>query len=188
MPRTIFISLMLITGVSAFALAPVVPPPSIVISFLPASATASTQSSVGIVGIITSTQRSMGDCEVFLLSNTDGHVVARTFTDRGGQFRFLNLVPEIFDVVVRIEGFESARVTRGSAGTAVTVPVTLARRLDNAGDSMDLSTYVVDISDLKRAYPKKSLEEYQKAVNAEHLGETAKSIGLLEQLVQVTPE
>jgi Flp pilus assembly protein TadD len=100
----------------------------------------------------------------------------------------LNLVPEIYDVVFRIEGFESASVTRVTAGATVTVPVTLARKLDTAGDSIDLSAYVVDIGDLKRAYPKKSLEEFQKAVNAEHLGETAKSIGLLEELVQVTPE
>jgi tetratricopeptide (TPR) repeat protein len=128
------------------------------------------------------------NCEVFLLSNNDGHVVARTFADRNGQFRFLNLVPEIFDVVFRIEGFESASVTRVTAGATVTVPVTLARKLDTAGVSIDLSAYVVDIGDLKRAYPKKSLEEFQKAVNAEHLGETAKSIGLLEELVQVTPE
>jgi tetratricopeptide (TPR) repeat protein len=128
------------------------------------------------------------NCEVFLLSNNDGHVVARTFADRNGQFRFLNLVPEIFDVVFRIEGFESASVTRVTAGATVTVPVTLARKLDTGGDSIDLSAYVVDIGDLKRAYPKKSLEEFQKAVNAEHLGETAKSIGLLEELVQVTPE
>ncbi len=125
---------------------------------------------------------------MFLLSNNDGHVVARTFADRDGQFRFLNLVPEIFDVVFRIEGFESARVTRVTAGTAVRVPVVLARRMDNTGDSIDLSSYVVDIADLTRAYPKKSLEEFQKAVNAEHLGETAKSIGLLEGLVQTTPE
>lgn len=188
MPKLILISLLLTFGAVSFAQAPDVPQPSIVISFVPAPASASARNSSGIAGTVTSALRSMDKCEVFLLSNTDGHVVARSFTDRDGQFRFLNLVPEIFDVVIRIEGFESARVTRVTAGATVTVPVTLARKLDTAGDSVDLSSYVVDITDLTRAYPKKSLEEFQKAVNAERLGETAKSIGLLEQLVQTTPE
>jgi Flp pilus assembly protein TadD len=179
--------LMLLSGASVFGQTPVVQPPSINISFIPAPNSETTRYPAGIVGNITSTQRSMDQYEVFLLSNNDGHVVARTFTDQNGQFRFLNLVPEIFDVVIRIEGFESARVTRVTAGETVTVPVTLARKLDTAGDSIDLSSYVVDIADLTRAYPKKSLEDFQKAVNAEHQGETAKSIGLLEELVQTTP-
>jgi tetratricopeptide (TPR) repeat protein len=189
MPKIISISLLLLlVGVSAHGQTPVVQPTTIIISFVPAPTSASTHYPAGIVGSISSPQRLTDNCEVFLLSNNDGHVVARTFADRNGQFRFLNLVPEIFDVVFRIEGFESASVTRVTAGATVTVPVTLARKLDTAGDSIDLSAYVVDIGDLKRAYPKKSLEEFQKAVNAEHLGETAKSIGLLEELVQVTPE
>jgi len=179
--------LMLLSGPSVFGRTPVVQPPSINISFIPAPNSETSRYPAGIVGNITSTQRSMNNCEVFLLSNNDGHVVARTFTDRNGQFRFLNLVPELFDVVIRVEGFESARVTRVTAGATVTVPVTLARKLDTAGDSIDLSSYVVDIADLTRAYPKKSLEEFQKAVNAEHQGDTARSIGLLEELVQTTP-
>jgi len=180
--------LLLLFGISAFSQTPVVQPTAILISFIPAPSTASTRYPAGIVGNITSPQRSMDKCEVFLLSNTDGHVVARTFTDRNGQFRFLNLVPEIFDVVVRIEGFESARVTRVTAGVAASVPVTLARKMSDGPDSIDLSNYVVDIADLTRGYPRKSTEEFQKALNAEHQGDTAKSIGLLEELVKATPE
>ena len=188
MLRTTSITLLLLFGASALGQTPAGQQTSIVISFVPAPSSRTTNNPAGIVGTINPAQQCMDKCEVFLLSNNDGHVVARTFTDRSGQFRFLNLVPEIFDVVVRIEGFESARVTRVTAGVAVTVPVTLARKFDTAGDSIDLSAYVVDIADLKRAYPKKSLEEFQKAVNAEHQGETAKSIGLLEELVRATPE
>jgi Flp pilus assembly protein TadD len=189
MPKIIPITLfVLLFVVSAFGQTAINPQTSISISFVPAAGSQSARYPAGIVGNITSPQQSMDKCEVFLLSNNDGHVVARTFTDRNGQFRFLNLVPEIFDVVVRIEGFESALVTRVTAGATVTIPVTLARKLDTAGDSIDLSSYVVDIGDLKRAYPRKSLEEFQKAVNAEHQGETAKSIGLLEELVHATPE
>jgi Flp pilus assembly protein TadD len=188
MPKPLLIVLLFVFGVPAFGQVPPIQPPSVTISFTPVPNSDSTRYPAGIVGTITSSQRSMDKCEVFLLSNNDGHVVARTFTDRNGQFRFLNLVPEIFDVIFRIEGFESARVTQVTSGTTVTIPVTLARKLDNAGDSIDLSSYVVDIADIRKAYPKKSLEEFQKAVTAEHQGETAKSIGLLEALVQVTPE
>ncbi len=184
----ITLSVLLLFGMSVFGQTPTVQSSSIIISFVPAPSSTSTRYPAGIVGNISSPQRSMDKCEVFLLSNNDGHVVARTFTDRNGQFRFLNLVPEIFDVVLRVEGFESARVTRVTAGTTVTVPVTLARKLDNGGDSIDLSSYVVDIGDLTRAYPRKSLEEFQKAVNAEHQGDFTKSIGLLEELVKATPE
>jgi Flp pilus assembly protein TadD len=182
------LSLMLLSGASVFGQTPIVQSTSIIISFIPAPGSGSPRNPAGIVGNITPPQRCLDKCEVFLVSNNDGHVVARTFTDMSGQFRFLNLVPELFDVVIRIEGFESARVTRVTAGVTVTVPVTLAQKLDNAGDSIDLSSYVVDIADLTRAYPKKSLEEFQKAVNAEHQGDSAKSIGLLEELVKATPE
>jgi Flp pilus assembly protein TadD len=180
--------LMFLFAAAVFAQTPVAQSTSIIVSFIPAPASGSTRNPAGIIGSITPPQRCMDKCEVFLLSNNDGHVVARTFTDRSGQFRFLNLVPELFDVVIRVEGFESARVTRVTAGVTVTVPVTLALKLDSVGDSVDLSSYVVDIADLTRAYPRKSLEEYQKAVNAEHQGDTAKSIGLLEELVKATPE
>ena len=189
MSKTLLLTLLLLLfGIPAFGQTPVDPSTSIIISFIPAPGSGSTRNPAGIVGDIAPPQRCIAPCEVFLLSNNDGHVVARTFTDRGGQFRFLNLVPELFDVVIRVEGFESARVTRVTAGVTVAVPVTLARKLDNGGDSIDLSSYVVDIADLTRAYPKKSLEEFQKALNAEHQGDSGKSIGLLEELVKATPE
>jgi len=190
MPKRFLDTLMvlLILGPIAFGQTGINQPTSIIISFIPAPSSTTTRYPAAVVGNITSPQRSMDKCEVFLLSNDDGHVVARTFTDRNGQFRFLNLRPEIFDIVLRIEGFESVKVTRVSSGATVTVPVTLTQKLDNAGDSIDLSSYVVDIADLTRAYPKKALEEFQKSVNAERQGDTAKSIELLEELVKATPE
>src|SRR4051812_45623562 len=116
---------MFLSVASAFGQTPADQPTSIIVSFIPAPTSESARYPAGIVGNITPVKRCMNKCEVFLLANNDGHVVARAFTDRTGQFRFLKLVPDIFDVVIRVEGFESARVTRVTAGVSVTVPVTL---------------------------------------------------------------
>jgi Tfp pilus assembly protein PilF len=188
MPKPLILTLLLLFGPSAWGQTSTDQPASIVVSFIPAPASESARYPAGIAGNIAPLQRCMAKCEVFLLANNDGHVVARAFTDRNGQFRFLNLVADIFDVVIRVDGFESARVTRITAGVTVAVPVTLARKVDNSGDSIDLSSYAVDITEVTRPYPRKSLEEFQKAMTAEHQGDTAKSIALLENLVKATPQ
>jgi hypothetical protein len=66
--KLLITSLLLLFGISAFSQAPVDPQTSILISFIPAPSSASARYPAGIVGNITSPQRSMDKCEVFLLS------------------------------------------------------------------------------------------------------------------------
>jgi Flp pilus assembly protein TadD len=154
----------------------------------PASNTAiTTHDKTSIVGTV-SRLKQAESCEVVLLSSDDGRVVARTEPDSQGQFRFLNLVPQLFDIVFRTADFEDARLTQIFPGRTFDGLLTLPSRAGVVVDLDASNPYVVDIADITRSYPKKAMDEFEKAVITERVGDTVKAQGILEGLIESTPE
>src|SRR5689334_4087727 len=60
--------------------------------------------------IILPTNQPMERYEILLLSKDGEQVISRTYTDLSGRYHFANLTADAVDVVVRIEGFDEARV------------------------------------------------------------------------------
>lgn len=138
--------------------------------------------------IILPTNQPMERYEILLLSKDGEQVIARTYTDLSGRYHFVNLTSDAVDVVVRIEGFDEARVpVKLSPGriASVNMILTIKARTVVEADSYDSS--VVQIDELSRKFPRKAVDDFQKALESKRKGDTAKSQELLEGVVKLAP-
>jgi cytochrome c-type biogenesis protein CcmH/NrfG len=120
--------------------------------------------------------------------------VQTAFTDSIGNFEFRNLSAGEYFVVVRYEGFEDVNqqvsVFSMSHTNLVSVQmnplVTLVRKPARGfeGDDPD----VIDIKQMLKTYPKKAVQEYEKALDENKKGATERAIGHFEQAIKIAPE
>jgi len=127
--------------------------------------------------------------EILLLSKDGEQVIARTYTDISGRYIFSNLSPDTVDVVARIEGFEEARVpVKLSAGRISSVSLFLTQKASTLVKPEVWDSSVVEIDELTHKYPKKAVDDFQKAVESMRKGDIARSTELLEGVVKLSPD
>jgi tetratricopeptide (TPR) repeat protein len=140
-----------------------------------------------IIGsIILPTNQAMQRYEILLLSKDGEQELAHTYTDLTGRYSFANLTASNCDVVVRIEGFEEYRETvylSPNRTATVNVIMTVSAAVPNIFDSR-----VVNIDDLTRKFPKKAVDDFQKAQESKKRGDLMKAMELLEGVVKLTPD
>ena len=167
-----------------------------VLVFLLASSTAASAqirqapSDISIRGkVFTSTGHAAERVEV-RLERAEMQVVTTTYTDSIGNFEFRNLASGNYYIVVRMEGYEEVRqqvdmsIVRGS-GASITV--TLNRNMIGRTRS-ESDDDVVDITELQRDYPRKAVQEYERAVEDNRKGNTEKAIQRMEEVVKLAPD
>ncbi len=130
--------------------------------------------------------------EVFLERNMQR--IQSVFTDSIGNFEFRSISPGDYHIVVKFAGYEDVQqevpVYSMTRTTVVTVPmnpvVTVVRKKTPGfeGDNPD----VVDVKTMMKAYPKKAVDEYEKALEENKKGATEKAIGHFEQAIKIAPE
>ena len=138
--------------------------------------------------IILPTNQPMERYEILLLSKDGEQVIARTYTDLSGRYHFVNLTSDAVDVVVRIEGFDESRVpVKLSPGriASVNMILTVKARTVIEADSWDSS--VVQVEELSRKFPRKAVDDFQKALDSKRKGDIARSQELLEGVVKLAP-
>ena len=125
------------------------------------------------------------------IQRSDGPIVARLFTDALGNYEARNLPVGNYDVVVNIEGYEEVRQQVGvGSGTfnAVTVNIPLREKesivIRRDGPSDD----VVDVTELSRNYPRRAVQDYEKAREELRKGNNAKAFELLSSVVKLAPD
>jgi tetratricopeptide (TPR) repeat protein len=125
------------------------------------------------------------------LERSEMQMVSSTYTDSIGNFEFRGLPIGAYYVVVRLDGYDEVRqlvdmTALGRNGATVTIQLTNRITLGDskAGDGDD----VVDITDLQRNYPKKAVQEYQKAVEENQKGNTARAIQHMEEAIKLAPD
>ena len=124
------------------------------------------------------------------LERTEMQLVGSVYTDSIGNFEFRNLLPNNYYIVVKVDGFDEARqlvesstVSRGGVTLTITLNKTpVFRAQPEVGED------VVDITDLQRKYPKKAVQEYEKAIEELRKGDARKSIELMEDVVKAAPD
>lgn len=138
-------------------------------------------------GISLSNNQAIENYEILLLSKEGEQVYARTWTSISGRYQFLGVSPGLYDVVVRIEGFEEERatVTLG-AGRTMIVNIIMTATAEQARYSLDSS--VVNVAELGRKYSKKEVGDFQKAQDSRQKGDNARVIELLEEVVRTAPD
>jgi tetratricopeptide (TPR) repeat protein len=137
--------------------------------------------------IVLPTNQAMERYEVLLLSKDGEQELAHTYTDLTGRYTFANLTATNCDVVVRIQGFEEARETvylSPNRTTTVNIIMTVA----TAQPLNILDSRVVNIDELTRKFPRKAVDDYQKALESKKKGDVIKATELLEAVVKSAPD
>ena len=93
------------------------------------------------------------------------------------------------DVVVRIEGFDEARVpVKAVARQNRQCEHDPDRESQDRGRSRRVDSSVVQIDELSRKFPRKAVDDFQKALESKRKGDIAKSQELLEGVVKNRPD
>jgi tetratricopeptide (TPR) repeat protein len=121
-----------------------------------------------------------------ILRNTNGWMAVPSEND--GDFGFVlfdRLAVGSYEVLVNADGYEPQLlpVGIGDSSRTVVVKVTLRPRGGSRG-----SQPAVSVDELKRPYPKKAIEDYEKAVEEHRKGNTSKAIELLLSAIKVAPD
>ena len=120
-------------------------------------------------------------------------VIQTTYTDAAGNFDFRNLAPGAYYVSVTVEGYEPVHQqveifpTFGSQSLTIMLskPAVEFRERPSGIDAADPD--VVDISQMKENFPKKALQNYEKAIEEKQKGRNESAVKLLEEALQIAP-
>ena len=134
-----------------------------------------------------------GMIEVFLLQHAE-QIVAQTFADSSGRYRFAGLGRGSYFVVVKLGGFEDVRqrIDVGVGGAENIVNIILdfkeerivERPLDLSGEDSE----VIDIADLTREYPARLVRQYREAEEDLRKGNMSLAEVALESIVAEAPD
>jgi predicted Zn-dependent protease len=147
-----------------------------------------------------------------VLERSQDRVVARTTSDSNGSFEFRNIEAGRYDVVVRVDGYDDARelVDVGSNIETQMAAVAAAEGQEQPAQPEVMTgianVYVVlhkkgsptpaaendpeyaAITELSRKYPKKVLQEYEKAVEFSRKGDAAHALERYESVSKLAPD
>jgi Tfp pilus assembly protein PilF len=128
-----------------------------------------------------------------IVQRTDGPIVARIFSDTLGNYEVRGLPQGAYEVVVNVEGYEEVRqqVAVGSGSfnaVSLNIPLREKERLITIKPDGGAADDVVDIAELGRKYPKKAVQDYEKAREELRKGNQAKSVELLSSAVKLAPD
>jgi len=127
-----------------------------------------------------------------LVQRADGPVVARIYTDVLGNYDVRNLPVGNYDVIVNLEGYEEVRQQVG-IGTGAFNSVTLTIPLNEKEKFIVIkpeadSEKLVDLAELGRKYPKKAVQDFERAREEQRKGNDAKATELLEAALKLAPD
>jgi tetratricopeptide (TPR) repeat protein len=129
-----------------------------------------------------------------VVQRSDGPIVARIFSDTLGHFEVRNLANGNYDILVDVDGYEPVRqqvgVSSGGYFNAASVNITLREKEKTAVVKPDGSHAedTVDITELSRKYPKKAIQDYEKAKAELRNKNEAKALELLLSAIKVAPD
>jgi tetratricopeptide (TPR) repeat protein len=127
------------------------------------------------------------------LERSTAQLLLTTFTDAAGNFEFRNLGAGSYFVSVSAEGYEPVRqnidVFSSFSDNTLTIFLSKAAvKIKERPTGLDAEDRdVVDVSQMKESFPKKAVEDYERAIDEKKRGRTANAIKLLEEAVHLAP-
>jgi cytochrome c-type biogenesis protein CcmH/NrfG len=128
------------------------------------------------------------------LEKSELQVIQITYTDAGGNFGFNNLAPGVFYVSVRLEGYEPVHqlveisTTFGRSSVTIFLAKPAVTLLDKPTGLDADDPDVVDVTQMKDRFPRKAVQDYEKAIDEKQKGRVDNAIKLLEEAIKLAPD
>jgi tetratricopeptide (TPR) repeat protein len=125
-----------------------------------------------------------------------GSAMASVYADDQGRFGFPNLSANEYKITVNDDAYEPVSLTvevDPATASMNFVQITLIPRSKDKKDPMPAraggsNPYLVDPADYYRQFPKKTVKEYEKGIDAEHHGKADEAIEHYEKALSYSPE
>lgn len=129
------------------------------------------------------------------LEKSGMQVVSTGYSDGVGNFEFRNLQPGTYWISINLEGFEEVRQqveVYSQLGRIANISIFLNKKIQIVqkdvsgflGDDPD----VIDVTQMNQRYPKKAVQEYEKAIEENRKGESSKAMKRLEEALRIAPD
>ncbi len=120
-------------------------------------------------------------------------VIQTTYTDSSGNFDFRNLAPGAYYISVMLEGFEPVHqlveIFNTFGNSSVTIflnkPAVQIRERPTGLEAADPD--IVDISQMRENFPKKAVQDYEKALDEKQKGRLESAVKLLQDAILLAP-
>ena len=122
--------------------------------------------------------------------------IESAYTDDQGRFGFFNLVSNAYKVTINDDAYNPESVTtvvNPSSSPMNFVQITLTPRPNAKKDPLPgrvegSNPFLIDTTDYNRKFPKKTLKEFDKGVEADHLGKADEAIQHYEKALSYSPD
>jgi tetratricopeptide (TPR) repeat protein len=124
-----------------------------------------------------------------------GSPIGNSYCDDQGRFGFYNLVANEYRISVDDDAYEAISVTTSVDPAAAPmnfvqlqlVPRTTAQKDPHHGRVEGSNPYLIDPADYNRQFPKRTLKEFDKGVEADHQGKADEAIQHYEKALSYSP-
>jgi tetratricopeptide (TPR) repeat protein len=136
------------------------------------------------------------DHPVLISLEIRGSTISETYSDANGRVGFYNLVPNEYKVTVNDDAYEPFSVTSEVDPTKAAInfiQITLIPRPSAKKDPLPgrvegSNPYLVDLADYYSHFPKKTLKEFHKGVDADHDGNPDSAIEHYQKALSLSPD
>ncbi len=136
------------------------------------------------------------DRRILVTLEMRGSAVASTYTDGGGRVGFFSLIANEYRVTVNDDAYEPYSQTvelDPAKSTMYNVQINLVPRPSAKQDPLKgrvpgSNPYLVDPAEYYRQFPKKTLKEFQKGVDADQQGKSDDAIAHYEKALSLSPD
>lgn len=125
------------------------------------------------------------------LYKADGPLVGNVFSDVQGNYNFQGLQPGTYVVTVSVEGYEDVRMDVGvgsGAFGAQIVNIHLREKEITVIVGGSANDDAVNLSQLARKFPRKAVQDYDKALDELRKGNDSKATDLLTDVIKSAPD
>jgi len=127
------------------------------------------------------------------LEKSSAQALQTTYTETSGNFEYHNITPDAYYIAVTKEGFEPVHqvveIFNNFNSYSVTIflskPAIEYRERPTGLDGADPD--IVDLGQMKENFPKKAVQDYEKAIEERQKGRLESAVKLLEESIQLAP-